>query len=65
MTQTDIDFIIEALNNKCTALVQEIVNNANDAIKLKALAEQGAQQPQEPAPEPEQVESEVKEQPNE
>lgn len=63
MTQTDIDFIIEALNNKCTALVQEIVSNANDAIKMKALAEQGAQQPQEPAPE--QVESEVKEQPNE
>lgn len=59
MTQTDIDFIIEALNNKCTALVQEIVNNANDAMKLKALTEQGAQQPQEPAPE--QVESEVKE----
>ena len=63
MTQTDIDFIIEALNNKCTALVQEIVNNANDAMKLKALTEQGAQQPQEPAPE--QVKSEVKEQPNE
>ena len=59
MTQTDIDFIIEALNNKCTALVQEIVNNANDAMKLKTLTEQGAQQPQEPAPE--QVESEVKE----
>ena len=63
MTQTDIDFIIEALNNKCTALVQEIVTNANDAMKLKTLTEQGAQQPQEPAPE--QVESEVKEQPNE
>lgn len=63
MTQTDIDFIIEALNNKCTALVQEIVNNANDAMKLKALTEQGTQQPQEPAPE--QVESEVKEKPNE
>lgn len=59
MTQTDIDFIIEALNNKCTALVQEIVNNANDAMKLKTLTEQCAQQPQEPAPE--QVESEVKE----
>lgn len=63
MTQTDIDFIIEALNNKCTALVQEIVNNANDAMKLKTLTEQGAQQTQEPAPE--QVKSEVKEQPNE
>ena len=63
MTQTDIDFIIEALNNKCTTLVQEIVNNANDAMKLKTLTEQGAQQPQDPALE--QVESEVKEQPNE
>lgn len=61
MTQTDIDFIIQALNNKCTNLVQEIVANANDAMKYRAANTEQ----QESAPVQEQSETEEKGQVNE